>query len=93
MGRLKEYYHEQINEGMSQPVAEPYLFKYFVHFMYMGEAVNIFADTHKRILELAKQAVPEITSVRMSEKPHEFAFITSHMDIPFMMFDCSEARY
>lgn len=92
MGRIKEYYHDQINEG-SQYVPEPYIFKYFVHFNYMGETFNIFADTHQRILELAKQAIPEINGVRMSEKPYDFAFTIPHMDIPFQMFECGNAIY
>jgi hypothetical protein len=93
MGRIKEYYHDQINEGIAATPAEPYMFKYVAHFNYMGESFTLFADTHKRILELAKGIVPEINGVRMSVQPNQFEFTTPHMNLPFLVFECVNPRY
>jgi hypothetical protein len=87
MGRLKEHYHDLISSEAQRTIPEPYLFKYFVHFKYMGETVNIFADTQQRVYELAKTRVPEINGIGDNE------FLTPHMNIPFMVFECENAIY
>jgi hypothetical protein len=53
----------------------------------MGETVNIFADTQQRVYELAKTRVPEINGIGDNE------FLTPHMNIPFMVFECENAIY
>lgn len=93
MSRIKEFYHDEIVAGAQQVIAEPYLFKYFVHFKYMGETYTILADSHRRVLELAKQSIPEIQGVKMSEKDNQFEFIMPHMSLPFLMLECENVRY
>jgi len=93
MSRIKEHYHDQIVQGAQQVIVEPYLFKYFVQFNYMGQTHTILADSHRRILELAKQIIPEIQGVRMSHNDNEFEFTLPHMILPFLVFECENVHY
>jgi hypothetical protein len=95
MSRTKEFYHDQIEEGARQVIVEPYLFRYFVHFKFNGVTNSILADDLPRILELAKDIVPDIRSVWRSEgaPENQMCFVCEDYDIPFLIFEMENPRY
>jgi hypothetical protein len=93
MSRIKDFYHDEIVQGSRQVIAEPYLFRYFVHFKFNGVTHTILADDFTRILELGKQICPLIQGIRGGPVENELVFLCGDFEIPFLIFESKNPRY
>lgn len=92
MGRLKEFYHEEISEGL-KPITEPYIFKYTVYFKYNGESYSIFADTPAKVEDLVKTQIPDFIAMSHGPIEGEYIFLCKDIEIPVQLFENTNPIY
>jgi hypothetical protein len=98
MGKLKEYYHDEITEAQVY-IPEPYLFKYYCHFKLNSQSYTIVGDDLARILHLAQEINPEIKDISSisipysTSVPEQWEFVTDTFNIPFQLFQPDIIRY
>lgn len=94
MSKIKEYFHEEINQGMTyQTVAEPYIFRFVAHFKYMGKPYTIFADTLDKLEDLASAAIGQPVLINHGPVEGEYVLMFEHWDLPIILFSTENAHY
>lgn len=94
MSKIKEFYHEEINQGIFyKEVPEPYIFRFTAHFNYMGEPYTIFADTFDRLEMLASNAIGQSVLLNQGPKAGEYSFMFEHWDLPIILFSNENCFY
>lgn len=96
MSKTKEFYHEQITEGMQSKTAyEPYIFKYIAYFKLNGETITLYGDSHEHIEELAKRIVPGFSHIEPSFEGDEFEYdmVCEYWTIPVLIFETGISHY
>lgn len=94
MSKIKEFYHQEINQGaIYREVPEPYIFKFVAHFKYMGKPYTIFADTLDKLEELASNAIGEPVLLNHGPVEGEYVFMFEHWDLPVTLFSTENAIY
>lgn len=94
MSKTKEFYSDEINKDMIyREVPEPYIFKYVVHFNYMGKPYTIFADTYDKIVELAENAIGQPVLLNHGPNEGEYVFMFEHWDLPIILIKSENVYY
>lgn len=94
MSKIKEHFHEEINQGMTyQAVSEPHIFRFVAHFKYMGKPYTIFADTLDRLENLASTAIGQPVLINHGPVEGEYVFMFEHWDLPITLFETKNSWY
>lgn len=88
MGKVKEYYHEEINEGLHvNVVSEPYMFRYTLYLQYGGDTYTIYGDTYEKLTELARRIVKDIQCLIDDPREMGAAFDCGEWTLPVRLFE------
>ena len=92
MSKTKEFYHEEINAGVTY-VHEPYIFKFIAHFTYMSQPMTIMADTLDKLEQVASTAIGQPVLLSHGPVEGEYVFMFEHWQLPIILISVENAYY